>query len=157
MSNDNVVTLRAEGDKPFSLDDLQTRVEQIYKAQAYFIRHHKQFINDAMNEQDQIIARDFLEAQGLLQELVAIVAKHKSDQQEIAPLVGDTKIMTDQLGTEKPEFYVSGVQLIERGKMVGTSLYKSVVRARQIRDILNGKFSELKVDHNARIINYPVF
>lgn len=90
-------------------------------------------------------------------ELIAIVDKIKSDLGSIEMPIETAKAITDTIQTEKPEFSVCGVQLIENGTLVGTSLYSTVIKARKIKDVLNKRFAELRVDHVAKIVNYPVF
>ncbi len=56
-----------------------------------------------------------------------------------------------------PHHYVYGVQIWEKGRCEATALYRDIVAARAVRDILNKKYAELKVDHEAKIINFPVY
>lgn len=56
-----------------------------------------------------------------------------------------------------PHHYVFGVQIWENGRCVGVALYRNVSAARQVKEILNAKYAELKVDHEAKIENYPVY
>lgn len=97
------------------------------------------------------------DACGHLQELLAIVGRCKTDLESIDMPSQDNLIVQQTLNIDKPQFSVSGVQLIEQGRLTGTSLYTTVVKARIIRDILNKEFAKLKVNHEAKIVNYPVF
>ncbi len=75
-----------------------------------------------------------------------------SDNME--PLVdkeGNTIIPTE------PSEWLDGVQIWEKGICVGTALYKKTAAARAVRDILNKKYAELQVDHEAKIVKYPVY
>ncbi len=56
-----------------------------------------------------------------------------------------------------PSYYVFGVQIWEYGKCVGVALYRKVSDARAVKDILNAKYAELKVNHEAKIANYPIY
>lgn len=56
-----------------------------------------------------------------------------------------------------PNHYVFGVQIWEKGHCSGVALYRKMIDARQVRDVLNAKYAELKVDHVAKIENYPVY
>jgi hypothetical protein len=58
---------------------------------------------------------------------------------------------------EKPQFYVHGVQLWQNGKLAGTSCYSTMSKARSIKNTLNQEFARLKVNHEAKIMMYPVF
>jgi len=53
--------------------------------------------------------------------------------------------------------HVFGVQIWEQGHCSGVALYRNMADARAVRDILNAKYAELKVDHEAKIANYPVY
>lgn len=57
----------------------------------------------------------------------------------------------------QPSEWLDGVQIWEKGICVGTALYKSTAAARAVRDILNKKYAELKVDNEAKIVKYPVY
>lgn len=75
-----------------------------------------------------------------------------SDNKE--PLVdkdGNTIIPTE------PSEWLDGVQIWEKGILVGVALYKNTSTARAVRDILNRKYAELQVDHEAKIMKYPVY
>src|SRR5260221_7735338 len=109
------------------------------------------FIPSDITKQHIVLARE------ILHELLGIVAKLKNDLGSIEMPIETAKAITDTIQTEKPEFSVCGVQLIENGILVGTSLYSTVIKARKIRDVLNQRFVELRVDHVAKIVNYPVF
>lgn len=56
-----------------------------------------------------------------------------------------------------PHHFVFGVQIWEKGHCSGVALYRRMIDARMVRDTLNAKYSELKVDHAAKIENYPVY
>lgn len=75
-----------------------------------------------------------------------------SDNKE--PLVdkdGNTIIPTE------PSEWLDGVQIWEKGILAGVALYKDTSAARAVRDILNRKYAELKVDHEAKVMKYPVY
>lgn len=97
------------------------------------------------------------ETRGILHHLISVVTKCKADLGSIDLPIETAKAITDTIQTEKPEFTVCGVQLIENGVLQGTSLYTTIVKARKIRDILNARFAELRVPHEAKIRNYPVY
>jgi len=56
-----------------------------------------------------------------------------------------------------PTHFVYGVQIWEVGHCSGVALYSKMSDARAVRDILNKKYAELKVDHEAKITPYPVY
>ncbi len=56
-----------------------------------------------------------------------------------------------------PQYTVFGVQIWEHGHNVGTALYSTMPKARSVADILNRKYAELQVDHEAKIMPYPVY
>lgn len=75
-----------------------------------------------------------------------------SDNMEpIVDKEGNTVIPTE------PSEHVTGVQIWEKGICVGTALYKHVHHARAVAKILNEKYAELRVDHEAKLITYPVY
>jgi len=96
-------------------------------------------------------------ALGAVQELLSVIVKYKADLGSIDLPIETAKAITDTIQTEKPEFTVCGVQLIENGQLQGTSLYSTIVKARKIRDVLNARFAELQVKHEAKILQYPVY
>ncbi|SRR6266404_2409974 len=109
------------------------------------------------SKQLPVVNYDLAEANSSLQGLVAQVAKNIRDLEPIdMPLVENKKI-SETFQVEKPAFHVCGVQLFENEKLVGTSLYSTIVKARIIRDTLNKEFARLRVNHEAKIISYPVF
>jgi hypothetical protein len=93
----------------------------------------------------------------ILHGLLAEVERIKTNLDVIEMPVETAKAITDTIETEKPEMIVCGVQLFEYSKIQGTSLYTTIVKARKIRNVLNTRFAELKVDHFAKIVNYPVY
>jgi hypothetical protein len=133
----------------FTLDDLAQKLDYVYtrtmSATHYFL------------SQDSQEAKFLAEANGIIQELIAIVDKHKRDLTPIDVPYATSEPVTTELNQQKPDHYICGVQLIENKALVGTSLYTTVIKARQIRDVLNKRFAELKVNHEAKIVNYPVF
>src|SRR5260221_341011 len=52
---------------------------------------------------------------------------------------------------------LDAIQIWEKGILVGVALYKDTSAARAVRDILNRKYAELKVEHEAKIMKYPVY
>lgn len=143
---------------PFTIEELAAKLEQAYNNNMIVIRALQGAIPGMTNEQKEKTFYGALkECNSGLQELIAIVDQKKRDLDSINPTVNTSKVMTDTLETEKPEFHVTGVQLIENKILVGTSLYSTVIKARKIKDILNQKFAELRVDHVAKLVNYPVF
>lgn len=152
VTSGNVVTTMIEQPKPkFTLVDLETALERIYKNNLQATKFGKDLKIDAH------FIPFLVEANSDLQELIAAINKVKNNLDVIELPSDNNKAITDVINTEKPEFTVCGVNLIENGKMVGTSLYTNVIKARKIRDILNSKFAELRVNHEARISNYPVY
>lgn len=136
-----------EQPKPkFTLEDLEKRLSNLYDG-----------ITRAIKEVGPHTETRLRDANGELQELLAIVIKHKSDFEPIDINRPDNPLVQEELQTEKPEFYVVGVQLIENGKLVGTSLYTTVAKARKIKDACNKEFARLRVNHEAKLVNYPVF
>lgn len=101
------------------------------------------------------------EARLIVRELMTAVRKKQEDYEPINPSQEPTKeqkIIAQALGQDsKPMFHVAGVQLIENGRMQGTALYSTMPKAKKISSILNAKFAELRVDHEAKIQMYPVF
>jgi len=110
-------------------------------------------LNETNIEQKTLLTQ----ANSILQELIVLVVKTKTDLDVIGTETVENKTVQTIINTEKAQFTVCGVQLIENGILVGTSLYSTVIKARKIRDVLNAKFAELKVNHGAKIVNYPVF
>lgn len=148
------------GEEVFTLDDLEAKLSTIYTRTINFAQYHKAFLTDNMAADEQVINEGLKETNSILQELLAIVTKHKNDFESINPLIPTTEteqVIVKAVGEEKIQFYVAGVQLIEDGIMKGTSLYSKMPKAKAIRDILNKRFAELGVKHEARIQQYPVF
>jgi len=58
---------------------------------------------------------------------------------------------TTPLGT------IFGVQLIENSKTTDVCLYSEQYKANTIARALNEKFAQLKVNHEAKVIHYPVY
>lgn len=134
---------------PFDLTELAAKLDLIYNALL------------AKNQSGQLDP-DTKTAREVTQELIAIIDKHQRDIMAIEPKLMSapdsvSKTIATSIGEEKIQFHVCGVQLIEHGKIVGTSLYTTIIKARKIRDILNSKFAEMRVNHEAKILNYPVF
>lgn len=148
MSQDISSTQQVDQPQPkFNLSDLENRITTIYNA-----------ITIGLKGIEGQPTNMFKAANSDLQELLAIVSKCKADLQ---PIDIENKVyeqmVIDKLQTEKPVFSVCGVQLWEQGKLAGTSLYSTVVKARTIRDICNKEYARLGVNHEAKIVNYPVF
>lgn len=102
--------------------------------------------------------KDYLKAiTVILQELVSQINIKVENLDSIHTNLPDVPEVNLTLNQEKPDHYVVGVQLFENGKLIGTSLYTTVVKARMIKDVLNKRFAELRVNHEAKLINYPVF
>jgi hypothetical protein len=57
----------------------------------------------------------------------------------------------------EPNHYVVGVQIWEHGVITGVALYRKMVDARKVKEILNAKYAELNVKHEAKLIEYPVY
>lgn len=135
----------------FTLIDLDRILETIYT------RTIKATQFSSRDVADDLRRISLQEANSALQGLVVQVAKNIRDLESIdMPLVENKKI-SETFQVEKPAFNVCGVQLFENKKLVGTSLYSTIVKARIIRDTLNKEFARLRVNHEAKIINYPVF
>jgi hypothetical protein len=145
----NAEHIAVDQPKPaFSLDDLEAKLAAIYTR----VMNAAQY---GWNE--PTVKEGIKEANGMLQELLAITIKHKQDLTPIDVFYPSAPAILEEFRQETPDHYVCGVQLIEQGKLVGTSLYTTIVKARTIRDILNKRFAELRVNHEAKIINYPVY
>lgn len=129
----------------FTLVDLEHTVGRCYDLTLNFAKHLP-VKNDNLAES---IRR--------LQELLAIVTRLQRDLDTIEMPVANNPVIQQTLNIDKPEFYVSGVQLIQNGTLAGTSLYTTVVKARVIRDKCNEEFARLRVNHECKILNYPVF
>lgn len=138
----------------FTLTDLEAKLDFAYLR----IKNYTQFSRAGTVDE---MGAGLVEALGAIHELIGVVARKKNDQEDIQVEVEPTKmdqIIARAVGNEaKPQFYVSGVMLYENKVLQGTSLYTTVVKAKTIRDICNRKFAELRVDHEAKIQNYPVF
>lgn len=153
-----IIKAETQVDQPkpaFTLDDLELKLAAIYT--------QTMLATKQMTSPDHSLAANakawdgLRQANGMLQEIIAIVDKQKRDLNSIEPNLPVSSAITDALNIDKPDHYVCGVQLVENGQLIGTSLYTTVVKARKIRDILNKRFAELRVDHEAKIVNYPVF
>lgn len=146
-----------EVDQPkpkFTLLDLEAKLGQIYND----ISNLTDFCSDfAKNTSDAGPFKEAVNIKAAIHELFAIVVKIKTNLGSIDLPIETAKAITDTIQTEKPEFTVCGVQLIENGVLQGTSLYSTIVKARKIRDVLNARFAELQVKHEAKILNYPVY
>lgn len=130
----------------FTLDDLLHKLDEINLA---YVEEQKD---------TAILYKDSVKAQ--MHELYGIITRHKTKLESIDPamdMAAHEKIIADAIGTEKIQFYVAGVQLIEDGILQGTSLYSTMIKAKGIRDIMNRKFAELRVQHEAKILQYPVY
>lgn len=139
--------LKDKVDQPvpkFSLTDLEHKIGRCYDLVLNFTKKLP-VQNDNLKE-----------ANGTLQELLVIISKLRADCDSIDDRVVNLEVQ-DYIKTEKPEFYVCGVQLWENGKLSGTSCYTNVVKARQIRDAANKEFARLRVNHECKIVQYPVF
>lgn len=142
-SGDGTVTTLTEQPKPkFTLQDLDTKLTEAY---------------ELLKPNPTIGITNANNSRRIIQELLSIVAKHINDLEPIDIQTDSTSAIITALETEKVVFYVTGVQLIENDQNVGTSLYSTVFKARKIKDILNAKFAELRVNHEAKLINYPVY
>jgi hypothetical protein len=104
-----------------------------------------------------VTPQDIRDCTGKIQELLTIVTSCKTNLESIELPVENNPIIQQTLNIDKPELSVCGVQLWENGVLKGTSLYTTIIKARIIRDTLNKEFAKLKVNHEAKIINYPVF
>lgn len=74
--------------------------------------------------------------------------------------LGDPPTTDEQGNTvipSAPHHFLHGVQIWEKGRLEGVALYRNMADARRVRDILNAKYAELHVDHEAKILNYPVY
>ena len=131
----------------FNLTDLEQKLAIIYSFAQQWQRFPEQL-------QPAAIAGHI----GNIQELFGQVTKNIIELEPIE-IIGKSyeQEVQDKLQTEKPQFHVCGVQLWQNGKLAGTSLYSTVIKARKIRDICNAEYAKLKVNHEAKIINYPVF
>lgn len=130
----------------FTLVDLEKKLEELYTIGL-----------EASKEDETTIYDSIKEINGIAQELLSIVTHCISDLEPIDLPQHSLPVLTQVINSEKPVFSVSGVQLIENRKIVGVSLYSTVIKARMIRDTLNKEFARLKVEHEAKILNYPVF
>lgn len=142
----NVVELRPERKPVFTLVDLENKLSIIYSMAQQLQRFPDQ-VSPAMQAAHV----------GNIQELLGITVKCIADLIPIDAPMPENPTVQSMLDTTKPEFYVCGVQLIENGKLQGTSLYSTIVKARTIKEKLNTRFAKLEVNHVAKIINYPVF
>lgn len=106
------------------------------------------------------IVKELYIARTQIRNIMFEVRQALENQQSIDPVIEptqDQQVIAKAFNQERPQFYVSGVQLIENKRLVGTSLYSTMPKAKHIAGILNRKFAELKVEHEAKIIQYPVF
>lgn len=149
-SSDPSNTVLVDQPKPkFTLEDLETKLSNVYNL--IMRQVHRSNTNEPI-QPDRLI-----EANATLHELVAIVNKHRADLEPIDINKPEIPLVLETLGTQRVEFYCTGVQLIENGVLQGTSLYTTVVKARKIKDQLNAEFARLRVNHEAKIVNYPVY
>jgi hypothetical protein len=146
-ANGNVITMTEQPKPKFTLQDLDKKLTEVYNTLSSSVKQQQTDLDKA----------PLRWANSIVQELLSIVSKHINDLEPIDVATNTTEAITTALETEKVAFFVTGVQLTEDGKNVGTSLYTTVFKARKIRDILNAKFAELKVNHEAKLINYPVY
>ena len=147
MAEENVIPIDQPEPK-FNLDDLAQKLSFVYNMTMGALK----------NCPPQFEIKTQLQAAtGQLQELVAIVDKCKRDMEVIDVPTNTNQEMLNALETEKIQFHVVGVQYIIGKRVEGIALYTTVPKARKIRDILNQKFAELRVDQVAKIINYPVY
>lgn len=142
-ANGNVITMTEQPKPKFTLQDLDQKLTEAYEYSKRICHGYASVNATSLNS--------------LVQEMLAIVSKHINDLEPIDVAVLDAGAITTALETEKICFHVTGVQLMENGQNKGTSLYSTVFKARKIRDILNAKFAELRVNHEAKLINYPVY
>jgi hypothetical protein len=152
-----VVPLVDQPKPRFTLNELEDKLGKIYIRTLNYVKWHKDFLLDAQTDEEQSLAAGLNEANSMLQELIASVSRHVQDNEPIDIPKDTNKVIEQILNTEKPEFYVSGVQMVINGKIEGTSLYSTMPKARLVRDTLNKKYAELKVKYEAKIIQYPVF
>jgi hypothetical protein len=146
MTTETETPIQVEQPKPlFNLDDLDQKLTSIYQALL-------------AKNQDGITDPDTTTARSVTQELLAIVTKYKNDLQpiDVAGKAYEVEV-SKALDNQKVQFTVCGVQLWQDRKLAGTSLYSTVVKARKIRDICNAEYARLGVNHEAKIVNYPVF
>src|SRR5260221_10612088 len=104
----------------FTLLDLEAKLTTILNKGLFWLRSRP-------NEADRL-----REINGDIQELLAIIIKTKNDLGSIEMPIETAQAITQTINTEKPEFSVCGVQLIENGTLVGTFLYSTVIKARKI-------------------------
>lgn len=135
----------------FTMQDLVNSLAEIYGKQTNVIKKMQEIGAGAPD--------DLKDANGIAHTLFATVTKLISGLDSIhsIPPAATPSIVNNILNTERPVFSVCGVQLWENGAIVGVSLYSTIHKAKTIRNILNAKFAELNVKHEAKIINYPVF
>lgn len=146
QANDHVVPSLVDQPKPkFTIEDLETKLSFVYNMTMGALK----------SPQEAAIL--LKQANGTIQELVSIVAKHRADLEPIDINKPEVALVLEVLKTEEVAFNVVGVQLIENGVLKGTSLYSTVVKARKIKDQLNREFARLRVNHEAKILNYPVY
>lgn len=144
ITSGNNVTEMVEQPKPkFTLVDLETIIDEIFADTLYATR--------------QVDQPNLNEAHNKIQQLRATIAKLKNDLDSIDMPSDNNKAIQDTINTETPQFSVCGVQLWENKVIRGVSLYTTVPKARKIRDILNSHYAEQRVNHEAKIVNYPVY
>lgn len=133
----------------FTIEDLDKKVSSIFNT---ILAVKRKFPIATIDSEDYLKT-----ALSELQELLAIIAKHRNDLEPIDINKPEVALVLEVLKTEEVAFNVVGVQLIENGVLKGTSLYSTVVKARKIKDQLNREFARLRVNHEAKILNYPVY
>lgn len=152
------VTEMVEQPKPkFTLLDLEAALDNIFRNNLKFCTHHKAFIDDIQSPEEEQLRDGLVRSNEILQELLATIARIKNDLDVIELPSDNNQAISDAINTEKSEFSVYGVQLIEHKKIAGVSLYTTVSKARKIRDILNSHYAQQRVEFEAKIVNYPVY
>jgi hypothetical protein len=131
----------------FTLNELENKLATIYSLAQKIQRQPELFTPE-----------DKANFVGGIQELLGKVTKCITDLTPI-DVAGKQyeELVLSKLEAQKVQFTVCGVQLWENKQLRGTSLYSTVVKARTIRDTCNAEYARLKVDHEAKIVNYPVF
>lgn len=114
------------------------------------------FIYNVMNDILKAVPNDsaIIKARGFLHEMIAEEQKNPKDFNDSPE---DSQKQSSVLTPDKIAFHVAGLQLIENNVIKGTALYQKMHSARVRRDILNKKFADLNVKHEAKIIQYPVY
>jgi hypothetical protein len=153
------ITSLVEQPKPrLTLEELEAKISKVYTRTLNFAKWHPSFLSDAQSAEEKEINQGIIESNSLLQELISDISRHRQDNEPIDVHKETNTVIEQILDTEKPQFYVSGVQMVLNGKVEGTSLYSTIVKARTVRDVLNKEYAKLKVNnYEAKIIQYPVF